>query len=121
VFDKDLYTADDMIGSVTIDLNSLLAEGSQGRILGWFPLFDTLRGIRGYLRLMIKLEFFGDVNPFKETSAGVQFFSVCSLEGHELREIHGFVEVRRALFQDTAHLRSILFNYRHRFMAGAHR
>ncbi|PVU95741.1 hypothetical protein BB561_001631 [Smittium simulii] len=45
-------------------------------ISGWFPIFDTQNGIRGELQCQIKLEFFGDVNPFRESSAGIRIFSM---------------------------------------------
>ena len=44
-------------------------------IKGWFPIYDTLRGVRGELYLSIKLQFIGDDNPFRDSSAGVMFFS----------------------------------------------
>jgi hypothetical protein len=46
-------------------------EGADERqISGWFPLYDTIRGIRGEINVQVKLQFFGDVNPFKDSSAG---------------------------------------------------
>lgn len=48
---------------------------SSVQIAGWFPIYDTLKGIRGELNVTVKLEFFGNVNEFKDASAGVQFFS----------------------------------------------
>ena len=36
---------------------------SSGVIDGWFPLYDTLGGVRGELGLSIKLNFIGDKNP----------------------------------------------------------
>jgi hypothetical protein len=46
---------------------------------GWFPLYDTLRGARGDLSLGVKLQFIGNENPFRESSAGVRFFSLSAL------------------------------------------
>ncbi len=61
------------IGSLTVDLNPLLARDSPYGICGWFPLlsdeFDNTE-----IFLQAKIQFFGDSNPFKESSAGVQFF-----------------------------------------------
>jgi hypothetical protein len=97
VYDKDIYTADDAIGSVLIDLNCLLISNSGSgagcdSISGYFPLYDSFHGIRGHLHVSIKLNFFHDNNPFKDSSAGVQFFSVSTLEGYVIEAIHGFVE-----------------------------
>src|SRR4051812_10723920 len=70
IFDYDTITSDDIVGSVFLDLNPLLIWDSPGQISGWFPVYDTLRGICGELNAQVKLQFFGDVNPFKESSAG---------------------------------------------------
>lgn len=61
------------IGSLTVDLNPLLARDSPYGIHGWFPLLsDDFEGAEIFLQA--KIQFFGDSNPFKESSAGVQFF-----------------------------------------------
>lgn len=75
VWDKDIYSADDSVGVVVLDLNCLLMNTSTREIKGWFPIFDTVNGVRGYLHLIAKLQFFGDINPFKDSAAGVHFFS----------------------------------------------
>eukprot|EP01133_Synstelium_polycarpum_P017539 gene17539-20929_t len=75
VWDYDLVSKNDMIGTVLVDLNCLLASEGASLISGWFPIFDTLRGIRGELFVTAKLEIFQNANPFKDASAGVQFFS----------------------------------------------
>ena len=61
--DHDVYTSNDAIGLVYVDLSPLLmrtADGDgEGRDLvvqGWFPLYDTLRGVRGALCLAIKVQ-----------------------------------------------------------------
>lgn len=65
------------IGSLTVDLNPLLARDSPYGICGWFPLLsDDFE--RAEIFLQAKIQFFGDSNPFKESSAGVQFF--CTTE-----------------------------------------
>lgn len=65
------------IGSLTLDLNPLLAKDSPYGICGWFPLKTEENG-NGLndpeIFLQAKIQFFGDSNPFKESSAGVQFF-----------------------------------------------
>ncbi|KAJ1510770.1 hypothetical protein HMI56_006183 [Coelomomyces lativittatus] len=72
ILDYDAITANDAVGSVLIDLDPLLQMDRIGQISGWFPLYDTLRGIRGEVHVQVKLQFFGDFNPFKQSSAGVQ-------------------------------------------------
>lgn len=96
VWDKDFYSADDAIGMVLIDLNPLLANENDNNALtqihGWFPIFDTLQGCRGRLELSIKLQFFGDINVFKDSAAGLPIFAASSLEGYEIEDVYGFVE-----------------------------
>ena len=77
--DQDLYSAE-LIGGVFVDLNPLIMRTAYDTdrdlaIQGWFPIYDTLRGVHGSLKLSIKLLFVGDDNPFRETPAGIQFFS----------------------------------------------
>jgi len=77
------------------------AQGQQGEetfeedeLEGWFPIYDTLNGIRGELKVVVKATFYGDENPFKESSAGVRFFAASVLEPATLaiRKVFGFVE-----------------------------
>lgn len=67
-------SSDTSLGLVYVDLNPLLCTSYTGQeyddeqfvldaIDGWFPLYDTLKGVRGELGLSVKLNFFGDVNP----------------------------------------------------------
>ncbi|ORX88915.1 hypothetical protein K493DRAFT_384143 [Basidiobolus meristosporus CBS 931.73] len=93
VLDYDTITANDAVGSVLIDLNPLLLWGSPRQIAGWFPIYDTLRGVRGEIYVQVKIQFFGDVNPFKDSSAGVQFFSVSTVtEKFPIVAMFGFVD-----------------------------
>ena len=92
VFDKDVYSADMCIGVVYCDLSSLLLPNASNKIAGWFPIYDTLKGIRGRLLVVIRLQFFGDVNPFKDSAAGVSIFGISIPHRHCVHGIHGFVE-----------------------------
>lgn len=75
-----------------IDINPLLAWDSNAQISGWFPIYDTLQGVRGELHATIKLQFFGDINPFKDSSAGVQFYSTTTLPpNYYISSVLGFV------------------------------
>ncbi|GKY92086.1 hypothetical protein MPSEU_000180000 [Mayamaea pseudoterrestris] len=105
VCDSALSTmADETIGLVYIDLNPLLTaqadmsynnHSADPGIDGWFPLYDTLSGVRGELYLSIKLNFIGDVNPFRDSSAGVRllpFSTIDEASGFSVKHIFGFVE-----------------------------
>ncbi|KAL7431435.1 hypothetical protein ACHAXM_002691 [Skeletonema potamos] len=74
---------------------STSSDRTPGVIDGWFPLYDTLGGVRGELELSVKLNFIGDVNPFRDSSAGVQLFPFSKLDGNSgytVSHVFGFVE-----------------------------
>lgn len=77
---NDLY-AIDFIGAVYVDLNPLLMRNADKdlAIQGWLPLFDTFKGARGYINVVIKVSFIDNDNPFRDSSAGVHFFSSSTL------------------------------------------
>jgi hypothetical protein len=43
---------------VILDLKPLLKLDGLSQIAGWFPIFDTLHGVRGELNITVKLELF---------------------------------------------------------------
>ncbi|CAI5711443.1 unnamed protein product [Peronospora destructor] len=93
LMDHDVYTTDATVGIVYVDLNCLLMR--DGHVIqGWFPVYDTLLGVRCELSLVIRLQYFGDVNPFRESSAGVQFFGLSTLDLslYRIESMLGFVE-----------------------------
>eukprot|EP00742_Colponemidia_sp_Colp-10_P009518 GILJ01010381.1.p1 GENE.GILJ01010381.1~~GILJ01010381.1.p1 ORF type:complete len:364 (+),score=54.50 GILJ01010381.1:51-1094(+) len=95
VKDSDVYSADDTIGICIIDLNPLLLSDGPMLISGWFPIYDTHRGVAGEIYLIVKLQFFDDINPFRESSAGVWFFCITSppqSQCLQIETIYGFVE-----------------------------
>ena len=66
------------IGRVQLDLTSLMLSESGtggGAIAGWFPIFDTLRGIRGSLHVTVKCQFLSNWNEYRTDSAGLRFFA----------------------------------------------
>ncbi|XP_045174901.2 C2 domain-containing protein 5-like isoform X2 [Mercenaria mercenaria] len=93
VLDHDTYSAHDAIGKVYIDLNPLLIKESPSIITGWFPIYDTMHGIRGDLNVLVKIELFSDFNKFRQSSCGIQFFCTAEVpSGYRLQYVHGFVE-----------------------------
>ena len=94
VMDHDTYSTDDLIGSVTLDMNLLLQGRDSPSVDGWFPLFDTLCGLRGELHVSVSLKAIGDLNPFAESSAGVMFFTVSALNPaiYRAEEVLGMVD-----------------------------
>ena len=94
--DYDTYSANDAIGKVYLDLNPLLmphtSQSMLGRghawaetctvqpaggvvLSGWLPVFDTMHGMRGEVSIIVKVVLFSDVNKFRQSSCGIQFFS----------------------------------------------
>ncbi|KAK7500427.1 hypothetical protein BaRGS_00008334 [Batillaria attramentaria] len=93
VLDYDTYSAHDAIGKVYIDLNPLLTRDLPYVISGWFPIYDTMHGIRGELNVQVKVELFSDFNKFRQSSCGIQFFCTASVpSGYRLQGVQGFVE-----------------------------
>lgn len=95
IMDYDTYTAHDTIGRVYICLNSMMAAGSGNTtsLNGWFPIFDTLHGVRGHVYLRVKLEIIVDKHRFKQSSCEVLFFNSRQLPaGYPIQAFHGFVE-----------------------------
>ncbi|XP_055679157.1 C2 domain-containing protein 5 [Lutzomyia longipalpis] len=108
LMDYDTYSANDAIGKVhPICLNPMLIPGAaidpsgqsghghgKGSVMsGWFPVYDTMHGIRGEVNLIIKVDLFSDVNKFRQSSCGVQFFHSPNIpHGYHAPAIHGFVE-----------------------------
>lgn len=94
IWDKDVMS-DDSIGTVTLDLNCLLRmNNAPTKLSGWLPIYDTLLGIRGYLNCVVSVQFFGDMNPFRNSAAGVKLFSTSNPEylGYKIEALQGFVE-----------------------------
>ena len=75
LMDYDTYTAHNSIGKVYIYLNSLADSGSQNTLDGWFPIFDTLHGVRGDAHVIVKVEIIKDQHRFGQSSCGIRFFA----------------------------------------------
>ncbi|XP_047241626.1 C2 domain-containing protein 5 isoform X6 [Girardinichthys multiradiatus] len=93
VLDHDTYSANDAIGKVYIDIDPLLCTEAASVISGWFPIYDTIHGIRGEINVLVKVELFNDLNRFRQSSCGVKFFCTTSIpRGNRAAMVHGFVE-----------------------------
>ncbi|GAB5573621.1 C2 domain-containing protein 5 isoform X15 [Prionailurus iriomotensis] len=77
VLDHDTYSANDAIGKVYIDIDPLLYSEAATVISGWFPIYDTIHGIRGEINVVVKVDLFNDLNRFRQSSCGVKFFCNC--------------------------------------------
>ncbi|XP_059489511.1 C2 domain-containing protein 5 isoform X3 [Neocloeon triangulifer] len=110
LMDYDVYSANDAIGKVYIDLNPLIHGsldvpdtcvpqvrapmlGGAMSYCGWFPVYDTMHGIRGEVQVIVKIELFSDTNKFRDSSHGIKFFCTAGVpHGLHALYIHGFVE-----------------------------
>ncbi|XP_019489186.1 PREDICTED: C2 domain-containing protein 5 isoform X8 [Hipposideros armiger] len=93
VLDHDTYSANDAIGKVYIDIDPLLYSEAATVISGWFPIYDTIHGIRGEINVVVKVDLFNDLNRFRQSSCGVKFFCTTSIpKCYRAVTIHGFVE-----------------------------
>ncbi|XP_078011260.1 C2 domain-containing protein 5 isoform X11 [Phascolarctos cinereus] len=93
VLDHDTYSANDAIGKVYIDIDPLLYSEAATVISGWFPIYDTIHGIRGEINVVVKVDLFNDLNRFRQSSCGVKFFCTTSIpKCYQAVIIHGFVE-----------------------------
>ncbi|XP_059041729.1 C2 domain-containing protein 5 isoform X12 [Mustela lutreola] len=93
VLDHDTYSANDAIGKVYIDIDPLLYSEAATVISGWFPIYDTIHGIRGEINVIVKVDLFNDLNRFRQSSCGVKFFCTTSIpKCYRAIIIHGFVE-----------------------------
>ncbi|XP_078409745.1 C2 domain-containing protein 5 isoform X6 [Cetorhinus maximus] len=93
VLDHDTYSANDAIGKVYIDIDPLLSNETAAILSGWFPIYDTIHGIRGEINVMVKVDLFNDLNRFRQSSCGVKFFCTASIpKCYKAVTIHGFVE-----------------------------
>ncbi|XP_060101891.1 C2 domain-containing protein 5 isoform X8 [Heteronotia binoei] len=93
VLDHDTYSANDAIGKVYIDIDPLLYSEAATVISGWFPIYDTIHGIRGEINVVVKVDLFNDLNRFRQSSCGVKFFCTTSIpKCYKAVIIQGFVE-----------------------------
>jgi hypothetical protein len=99
VFDQE-FSSNELIGTLYVDLNPLImlsaTRGSDKDLLsiqGWFPLYDTMKGIRGSLNIQVKLEPMSKSSKARESSFAVQFFNSSKLspDAFVVQELLGFV------------------------------
>ena len=91
LWDKDKVTADNVIGSVVCDLHPLLSR-SASEIDGWFPVMDSLRGVCGQLRAVVKMTLLIDHNPREVNSGLMRLMTSPTLPDEErLQRVVGLV------------------------------
>ncbi|KAJ1468197.1 C2 domain-containing protein [Baffinella frigidus] len=107
LFDYDVLSADDIIGTVYVHCNSLYEAGEllpaggggqkdkarRRQIQGWFPVYDTMRGICGELQLTIYIQHIMDFNPVEDSAVGVKVLSSSvPPENYFVSELFGLVD-----------------------------
>ena len=91
VKDKNIVT-EDFIGVVRVDMSPCMDSDDHAEIQGWFPIWDTLRGLSGELRIRLRLEHIIDRNKYDGSVSGIKFFASSALSPNLSVEIVGFVE-----------------------------
>lgn len=64
-------------------------EADSAKISGWFPIYDTLKGVQGEINLSVEVRNIENMDPLAGPSVGVQFFST-SLPPH-IERVAGLV------------------------------
>lgn len=95
-----------IVGVVFVDLNPLLVESGAGQLAGSFPVYNVGMGVQGELVLQAKLEVFGDRNPWKYSSAGVDLFAMHEApqllpDGRSVTSIIGLVDAMLLLPKES--------------------
>lgn len=78
---------------------------------GWIPVYDTMHGIRGEVNVIVKVDYFSDVNKFRQSSCGVHFFHCKSCHTH-IRLIHFVDSSFRSLSPLSSGFTFIVFRHR---------
>lgn len=91
LMDYDVYTSHDVVGKVSISLSPLALPNSRNFLAGWFPLYDTMHGNRGYIRIAVKFEMLGNKIESYTTNSFPLFTYDSVPFGYELVEIHGLL------------------------------
>ena len=70
------------------------AEDQQKRqLFGWYPIYDTLRGICGELQVKVYIQHIMDFNPVEDSSVGVSVLAgSLPPENFYIAELHGLVD-----------------------------
>lgn len=110
-------------GAVSIDLEQLLHSASHSQreldpdavvsMRGWFPLFDTMSGIRGHILISVKMQFVGDqsYNDRFTSSVGVRFFSIAMPPQPGaliVEELLGLVDQLKVVLDPEYHWRDLI-------------
>ncbi|VDD82921.1 unnamed protein product [Mesocestoides corti] len=92
VLDHDTYSAHDAIGRVYFNLMPLFQMDQKRSLSGWFPLYDTMHGIRGEIKLAVRVDVLSDTYRQNFSSLGVKFFfSSVIPSGYRVIRLIGFV------------------------------
>jgi hypothetical protein len=105
VMDSDTFGGSNPIGTIHVSLTPLLTKDVMkseelgqrtftAGLKGWFPIFDTLEGIRGEVYIVVKVQNVADENPYSESSSVVEIFSASWLDPETVavERVLGFVE-----------------------------
>lgn len=89
VVSSEAFHKPEKVGSVLLDVSPLFT--STKVLSGWMPVYHR-HGLRGELFISVSLELLGDLNPYRDSSAGVRFYSRSSAPPGTYLKVIGFVE-----------------------------
>ncbi|XP_055328766.1 C2 domain-containing protein 5-like isoform X2 [Paramacrobiotus metropolitanus] len=94
VMDYDTYSSHDAIGKIYVDLTNILMSENRTMFAGWLPIYDTLLGIRGELKIEIRLiSFCVDMKSLRHFAQSILFFSSALFpSGFRIKRIIGLVD-----------------------------
>lgn len=101
-FEIAVQSGEKLIGTVVVDLGPLLHTRKHGepmsdedkqRLEAWFPIYNFEKGLRGDLKVQVKVNFIKDENPTKVIKGtDVEFFCQVMPEPSKVKYVLKFVE-----------------------------
>ncbi|CRG95400.1 conserved Plasmodium protein, unknown function [Plasmodium gallinaceum] len=72
------------------------------KLEGWFPLYDSLAGLKGELYCIIKWEFFEEKNPYNDNSADILLLGTTSFQNNSPYHIEQIIDFAAKLLGGNA-------------------
>ena len=75
------------------DRGKIEEERDARQLHGWFPIYDTMRGLCGELQVTVYIQHIMDFNPVEDSSIGVQVMCSSAVpDGYVIGELLGLVD-----------------------------
>jgi hypothetical protein len=80
---NSLYEDFDFDEEGQVGRNRIEKERDARQLHGWFPIYDTMRGLCGELQVTVYIQHIMDFNPVEDSSIGVQVTSKIPHPSHQ--------------------------------------